>query len=243
MPEHSSACATENKKRGVFVRRRHKVKSLHERNTKRFHCVPPRTFHVFNFIVAYLSLLHFAAWIVGRPHSGCRGHKGDNGSPLGLRWWKRHTAAGVLPRLQHWFYTVVLFHTGWINGKETKGQVPPFFYPFLRTFGGSLKVQNSVRESDLWHHLFWFCISLSKMMSGLWQRSVECVTPRVEWCQNWPGKMINLMFLYFSGYQVRSSCYLFIFFAEPILAIAAKLKVLSLSRWISISVSDELTLL
>lgn len=95
---------------------------------------PPRTFHVFNFIVAYLSLLHFAAWIVGRPHSGCRGHKGDNGSPLGLQWWKRHTAVGVLPRLQHWFYTVVLFHTGWINGKETKGQVPPFFYPFLRTF-------------------------------------------------------------------------------------------------------------
>lgn len=106
---------------------------------KTFSLCPPRTFHVFNFIVAYLSLLHFAAWIVGRPHSGCRGHKGDNRSPLGLRWWKRHTAAGVLPRLQHWFYTVVLFHTGWINGKETKGQVPPFFfYAFLRTFSEAL---------------------------------------------------------------------------------------------------------
>lgn len=69
-----------------------------------------------------------------------------------------------------------------------------------------------MRESDLWHHLFRFSISLSKMMSGLWQRSVECVTPRVEWCQNRPGKMINLMFLYFSGHRVRSSCYHFFLF-------------------------------
>lgn len=37
--------------------------------------------------------------------------------------------------------------------------------------------------------------------------------------------------------------FLSFFFAERILAIAAKLKVLSLSRWISISVSDKLTLL
>lgn len=95
------------------------------------------TFHVFNFIVTYLSLLQFAPWMVGRPHSGCWGHKGDNGSPLGLWRWKRHTAAGVLPRLQHWFYTVVLFHTGWINGKETKGQVSLFFPLSWGLFFGS----------------------------------------------------------------------------------------------------------
>lgn len=150
------------------------------------------------------------------------------------RWGPPPTSTLILHgcAFSHWL-------NQWQGDKRTS---PPLFFTLsLGLFGGSLKVQNSVRESDLWHHLFWFCISLSKMMSGLWQRSVECVTPRVEWCQNRPGKMINTTFLCFSGQRVRSSCYLS--FAERILAIAAKLKVLPLSRWISISVSDKLTLL
>lgn len=43
--------------------------------------------------------------------------------------------------------------------------------------------------------------------------------------------------------RAQSAELLLPFFAERILAIAAKLKVLSLSCWISVSVSDKLTLL
>ena len=140
------------------------------------------TFHVFNFIVTYLSLLQFAPWIVGRPHCGCWGHKGDNGSPLGLLWWKRHAAAGVLPRLQHWFYTVVLFHTGWINGRRQKDK-SPFFPLFLRSFFflfGTLKNTNQRGKVTFDITFLDSSLSLPEMMWGLWQRSPECVTLSVS---------------------------------------------------------------
>ena len=145
----------------LFIVRGQKVKSF---NTNTLSLCSCGTFHVFNFIGTYLSLLQFAPWIVGRPHCGCWGHKGDNGSPLGLLWWKRHAAAGVLPRLQHWFYTVVLFHTGWINGRRQKDK-SPFFPLFLRSFffgGGGLllKVQTSEGKWPLTSP-FWTRLSLS----------------------------------------------------------------------------------
>lgn len=48
------------------------------------------------------------------------GTQGGQWISFRLQRWKRHTAAGFLPRLQHWFYTVVLFHTDWINGRRQK---------------------------------------------------------------------------------------------------------------------------
>lgn len=89
------------------------------------------------------------------------GRRGTMGAPLGCSGGeKKHTAAGVLPRLRHWFYTVVLFSSRWlIQWQATKA--PLLFFLFSSTwwcfflfFILPLKSTNQWGENDLWHHLF-----------------------------------------------------------------------------------------
>lgn len=136
------------------------------------------TFHVFNFIVTYLSLLQFAPWIVDRPHCGCWGHKGTMDllkvaamKKARCRWAPPPTSTLIL-------HGCAFSH--WLNQwQETKGQLLFFSFSFLKTFFASWKYK-PVRGK--WPLTSPFLVSslYPGMMWGLWQRSLECVTLNVS---------------------------------------------------------------
>lgn len=132
-------------------------------------------------VATYLPLLQFAPWIMARPSCGCWGQWLSFRS----RHRKRHTADGVLPPLQLWFYTVVLFHAGWIRGSKQKDISP--FYP--EDFFRPLKVQTSEGRWPLTSMFLW---RLSLSHAGGVVTKVKLHHWEREWCprsgrhQNWP---------------------------------------------------------
>lgn len=119
-----------------------------------------RTFHVFNFIVTYLSLLRFAPWIVDRPHCGCWGHKWDNGSPLGCGVEKGTLPPGSSPDFNTDFTRLCFFTLVESVAADKRTALPHFF--FLRTFSflwllkstnqqGKVTFDITFLESPLWN--------------------------------------------------------------------------------------------
>lgn len=125
-------------------------------------------FHVFDFIVTYLSLLQFAPWIVDRPHGGCwrwGGDKRDNGSSFRLRRRRKkaHCCWGPPPTSTLILHGCAFFFTLADSMAGDKSS-SPFFFLFSSTW---------------WRFFLFFLSSLSKVQTSEGKMTFDIT---FSWC-------------------------------------------------------------
>lgn len=164
-------------------------------------------FHVFDFIVTYLSLLQFAPWIVDRPHGGCwrwGGDKRDNGSSFRLRRRRKkaHCCWGPPPTSTLILHGCAFFFTLADSMAGDKSSSPFFFlfsstwWRFFLFFYPPSQKYKPVRGK--WPLTSPFLGAISVCLWNIMRVMAKVDRSRHfdgEWCHRLkrPGKIINLI--------------------------------------------------
>lgn len=143
----------------VFIIRRQKVKSLRRGKHKRslivflraISCLQLHSHIPFPASVCTMNGGQTPLWVLGTQGGQWISFRFVEGKKAHCRWGPPPTSTLILHgcAFSHWL-------NQWQGDKRTS--LPFFLFP--EDFFWLLKVQNSVRESDLWHHLFGVSLSL-----------------------------------------------------------------------------------